>query len=139
MNPIDRDFTAGMMAAAREQNELGWLADEERKVMQSVDLTPILGTWQERHRTVLDAAKRLLRDNTDLKARLRQIRERLRSVVCTSGIDAGVVLLSQEGPTHTEMVNGKRIQVYDHEYFSPLGDALMELYRLTEDATCPQP
>lgn len=44
--------------------------------------------------------------------------------------DAGVVLLSVDGPTHTEIHNGQPIQVYDHAYFSPLGDALIELYQL---------
>lgn len=65
-------------------------------------------------------------------ARLREIRSKLESIVCTEGEDSGVVLLSYDGPTHTEIINGRPVQVYDHEYFSPLGDALMELYKLTE-------
>lgn len=66
-----------------------------------------------------------------LLARLDEIRTKLESIVCTEGTDAGVVMLSYDGPTHTEIVNGQPLQVYDHEYFSPLGDALMELYKLT--------
>lgn len=49
----------------------------------------------------------------------------LKRIVCTEEPDAGVVLLSNDGPcTFHEGVG----QVYDHEYFSPLGDALMELH-----------
>lgn len=58
------------------------------------------------------------------------IREKLESIVVTKGEDAGLVLLSQDGPTHPEKHGGETIQVYDHEYFSPLGDALIELYKI---------
>lgn len=67
--------------------------------------------------------------------RLRQIREKLEDIVCTKGCDSGVVMLSQDGPCHTEIIDGQRMQVYDHEYFSPLGDALMELYRIASGGT----
>lgn len=59
------------------------------------------------------------------------IRQKLEAIVCTEGCDRGVILLSSDGPTHTELVNGKKVQVYDHENFSPLGDALIELHDLT--------
>ena len=68
----------------------------------------------------------------ELKSRIAAIREKLQQIVVTEGEDAGVVLLSQEGPTHTEIHDGRPIAVYDHEYFSPLGDALMELWKLTD-------
>jgi len=56
------------------------------------------------------------------------MRQRIEKIVCTEGVDKGVVLLSNEGPTHyDEEVDG---QVYDHEYFSPLGDALIGLWHL---------
>lgn len=62
---------------------------------------------------------------------LSMIREKLGSIMETEGCDAGVILLSQDGPTHFDAeVN---CQVYDHEYFSPLGDALMEIYGLACD------
>lgn len=68
----------------------------------------------------------------ELRGRITVIRHKLERIVVTEGEDAGVVLLSQEGPTHPEVVGGRIVQVYDHEYFSPLGDALMELWKLTE-------
>lgn len=62
---------------------------------------------------------------------IEETREALTGIVCTVQPDAGVVLLSQEGPTHLEEWNGKPVSVYDHEYFSPLGDALISLYLKT--------
>lgn len=57
---------------------------------------------------------------------------KINEIVVTEGIDKGVVLLSQEGPTHydTEL----KVQVYDHENFSPLGDALIELHDMIRAA-----
>lgn len=60
------------------------------------------------------------------------IRTKLENIVDTSDIDGGVVLLSQEGTCHPEVHNGRTVQVYDHEYFSPLGDALIEVWKMTE-------
>jgi hypothetical protein len=62
--------------------------------------------------------------------RLSEIIRKIEDMVVTTGIDKGVVLLSNESPTHAEVISGKSIQVYDHENFSPLGDALIELYEL---------
>lgn len=71
-------------------------------------------------------------ENQRLRESLSEIRKQLGAIVCTEGIDAGVVLLSHEGPTHFDPeVN---MQVYDHEYFSPLGDALIALHCLTKKA-----
>lgn len=64
----------------------------------------------------------------DAVARLAKIREKLEDVVCTKSPDTGLVLLSVDGPTTYDPRLG--IQVYVHEYFSPLGDALIELYEL---------
>lgn len=62
--------------------------------------------------------------------RLRGERERaikqLESIVCTEGCDRGVVLVSHESPTHYDPE--EKCQVYDHENFSPLGDALIALH-----------
>ena len=58
-----------------------------------------------------------------------EMRLKLEDIVCTVAPDEGVVMLSQEGPTHYDAE--LKIQVYDHEYFSPLGDALIELHKLS--------
>ena len=75
-----------------------------------------------------DAVNRI----TKRKECIAAIREKLRQIVVTEGEDAGVILLSWESPMHQEEHGGRTIQVYDHEYFSPLGDALMELWKLTD-------
>ena len=53
-------------------------------------------------------------------------RRKLEEIVCTVGQDRGVVMLSSDGPTHYDAE--QKCQVYDHENFSPLGDALIELH-----------
>jgi hypothetical protein len=53
----------------------------------------------------------------------------LERIVCTEGEDAGVILLDHEGTTHTEEIDGRKVSVYDHAYFSPLGDALIALHK----------
>ena len=53
-------------------------------------------------------------------------RRKLEEIVCTVGQDRGVVMLSNDGPTHYDAE--QKCQVYDHENFSPLGDALIELH-----------
>ncbi len=57
----------------------------------------------------------------------------LEKIVVTEGCDEGVVLLDQHGPCHTEDWNGKSISVYNHKYFSPLGDALILLHRMLQE------
>lgn len=59
------------------------------------------------------------------------IRAKLEDIVCTEPIDRGVVLLSDDGPTHKEVIDGQTVTVYDHEHFSPLGDALIEVWEMT--------
>lgn len=65
----------------------------------------------------------------DASKRLSDIRDKLETIVCTVEPDRGVVLLSEHAPTHydTEL----KCHVYDHENFSPLGDALVKLHDLT--------
>lgn len=67
-----------------------------------------------------------------LTVQLATIRRKLEEIVCTLEPDKGVVMLSYEGPTHYDAELG--CQVYDHENFSPLGDALIELHDLTTPA-----
>lgn len=69
----------------------------------------------------------------NLEWRLLSIQGVLEEAVCTVGQDKGVVMLSSDGPTHSETINGREVQVYDHEYFSPLGDALIEAWQLSID------
>ena len=49
-------------------------------------------------------------------------------IVCTEPPDDGVILLSEESPCHPDPVTG--IATYDHAHFSPLGDALIELWSI---------
>lgn len=67
-----------------------------------------------------------------LSASLAKIRAKIEDVVCTEGCDKGVVMLSRDGPTHYD--EELKCQVYDHEYFSPLGDALIAIHDLTSIA-----
>ncbi len=53
---------------------------------------------------------------------------KLQTIVCHDGCDAGVVYLDQEGKTHYD--EEQQCQVYDLEFFSPLGQALMELHQM---------
>ncbi len=57
-----------------------------------------------------------------------ELKTKLEEIVCTEGIDAGVVLKSEQGSTKYDPE--LKCNVYVHEYFSPLGDALIELYEL---------
>jgi hypothetical protein len=162
------------------------LTYEQRNAMNSMDMTPILGTLEERlevvmraainfmrrarkaeaenaslserleertlqHRVQLDNAVRLEAENAKLEQLLRNQTERLSrecgllqaenaklrdridkadshlySIVEIGGSDQGVIYLSCEGTCHTE--DGCR--VYDHDNFSELGDALIELHNL---------
>ena len=62
--------------------------------------------------------------------RLVAIRETLEAAVCTKDPDMGVVLLDQHAPTHSEVIDGKTFNnVYDLEYFSPLGEALIAAWK----------
>ncbi len=96
-------------------------------------LKPLSDAMHETVSTIMDcgalatmAAERL----TALKQQLAAIREAIDKIVVTDGEDAGVILLSDESPTHySELVKG---QVYDFENFSPLGDALVALAKLAE-------
>jgi hypothetical protein len=51
----------------------------------------------------------------------------LETIVCTVEPDDGVVLLSNDSPTHIDPAGQI---MYDHAHFSPLGDALIELHKM---------
>ena len=79
---------------------------------------PLLLEWAEAANTEIGK----------LKTAADSMRAKLQEIVVTDGCDKGVVLLSHDGPTHYD--HEIQCQVYDHENFSPLGDALIELYEM---------
>lgn len=84
--------------------------------------------------------KRLLRERDEarqesegLRAALTQVRQSLAAIVIDEGDDAGLFLLSADSPTHYDAE--LRALVYDNDYFSPLGEALVMLARMVRRAT----
>lgn len=66
-----------------------------------------------------------------LKRQLRAIRQALDEIVISKGEDAGVVLLS---PESRQTWNADRqCHQYEHDYFSPLGYALVALAKLASE------
>jgi hypothetical protein len=104
------------------------------------ELEATLGDEEAAHQETLDMLAAKQEEVNTLRTALQQIKLELQKVVCTEEPDAGVVLLSSDGPTHPYTIpyeeassekpepHDKTIQVYDHYYFSPLGDALMKIY-----------
>jgi hypothetical protein len=81
-------------------------------------------------------AEHIVKAHNDAVAALLQqkqeVLELLQKIVVTEGEDEGVVLLSNDGPCHPETDPRdptQTMQVYDHYFFSPLGDALIRLHR----------
>ena len=60
--------------------------------------------------------------------RIKKAVKKLQEIVETSGVDEGVIYLSNDSTAHWDEENG--CNVYDNESFSPLGDALIELYKI---------
>lgn len=75
-------------------------------------------------------------ENQVLLGKLAEIEAKFKEIVCTEGVDAGVIYYSHESTTHYDAAAGG--QVYDHHYFSPLGDALMALFGMIRDAQSEQ-
>ena len=63
---------------------------------------------------------------SDLNFAIARCQQLLRAIVVTEGSDAGVVLLSQDAPCHYDLAMG--CEVYELDHFSPLGEALIELW-----------
>lgn len=78
------------------------------------------------------AVVRLAEEYKRMQSKLAAVRAKLQKVVITEGVDSGVVLLSSEGTTHSEIRDGKPCQVYDHVHCSALGDALVELWEIVQ-------
>jgi hypothetical protein len=100
------------------------LAEDYRRGMEAQDR--MIADYQ-RDNEALMVERNRLRD------KLTAAREAIDKIVCDEGIDAGVIYLSWESPTHKETIGGKVRTVYDHECFSELGDALVALARLVKE------
>lgn len=72
------------------------------------------------------AAERKARSLTE---QLESARDHIETIVEPTGEDAGVILLSDDSPTRYDP--NRKCQVYLHENFSPLGDALVLLHQMT--------
>jgi hypothetical protein len=56
------------------------------------------------------------------------LKSKLEEIVVHEGEDAGVILLSNEAPSHYD--KELKANVYELEYFTPLGSALVELHKM---------
>ena len=79
----------------------------------------------------------LIGERDTLRGLLREAKADLEKIVCTEGCDAGVIYLSSESPTHYDPE--VKWQVYNHENFSPLGDALVALHAKIDAALGKKP
>lgn len=68
-----------------------------------------------------------------LEDQLARINVAIREIVCTEGEDTGMIMLSNDSPTRYDAE--RKCHIYIHENFSPLGDAMISLWRMTQDAT----
>ena len=66
---------------------------------------------------------------TDL---LTDLRDQIAEIVIPDGIDAGVILLSDDSPSDYD--EQQKCHVYRHQNFSPLGDALVSLWQRVDIA-----
>lgn len=64
----------------------------------------------------------------DALNRIGRAQAALEQIIIVDGIDAGVILLSAESTMKFSEAHG--CEVYQNEFFSPLGDGLINLYRL---------
>ena len=115
------------------------------KIVTKEDFEGYKAAEKEKHRQQVEESERQLfiklkekfEPEGKLAERLNAAAVMLEEIVCTVGDDAGVVMLSTDGPCHPEPDPnnpGHTIQVYNHDYFSPLGDALIALHKkLKED------
>ena len=66
----------------------------------------------------------------DIRNQIAAVKARLGRIVCTEGEDAGVIMLSDEATFHWDEAHQCRF--YDNNFFSPLGDALVDLWNAIE-------
>lgn len=94
-------------------------------------LSPTNGErWEPSDQWLKNVAAIIRKHEHDREAELRRAIEcaiaDLEQIVCVTEPDDGVVLLDHQGTTHWDAEH--KIQVYDCEHFSPLGDALIALH-----------
>lgn len=78
----------------------------------------------KRSRSALEIAEQEI---AELRQILLDVRKDLEAIVIPDGIDAGVILLSGDSPAPWD--EQRQCHVYQYEYFSPLGDALVTLWK----------
>lgn len=66
--------------------------------------------------------------NKQIKITIDEAIKKLEDIVCVNHPDDGVVYLSNDSPTYYS--EKLKCRVYQHEHFSPLGDALIELHEI---------
>ena len=88
--------------------------------------------WQHGQKHIAEA----FAAHAKAEGELREALALLETIVCTEPPDDGVVLLSNDSPCHYDPEH--KIQVYDHEHFSPLGDALIALHRKLKTTLYPK-
>lgn len=72
----------------------------------------------------------LIEEIKSLAALRETAKRKLREIVCVEEPDDGVILLSTDSPMRFDRTY--RRDVYVHDHFSPLGDALIELWKLLD-------
>lgn len=100
---------SGRMHLSRDQ--VGWLVERLQGWLQTGSLEPGQG-----------------KETVNPDARLANIRKAIEAIVIPEGEDAGVILKSSE--SRVTPLPGIGV-VYDNEYFSELGEALVELWKMT--------
>lgn len=131
----------GWDSASNKTNIVTWGREPQQKeaaakagetIAKQLGLADELADVHEDFRREAEGAKVV----DDLRRKLAAIRDALEKIVISEGEDAGVILLSAESPTHYDAE--AKCQVYDHENFSPLGDALVSVARLVAvSVPCP--
>ncbi len=66
----------------------------------------------------------------EIRDKIAAIKGQLDAIVCTEGEDAGVIMISDEATFHFD--EAWQCQMYDNEFFTPLGDALVALWNELE-------
>jgi len=111
----------------REVEEKVVAANAGETITKQLGLAEATATVHEDFRREGEAAAEV----DALRRKLAAVRKALEKIVIPEGVDAGVILLSWESPTHYDPEI--KCQVYEHENFSPLGYALVALWRLACD------